>query len=245
MKDQELQQILHEIAMEAVPINSDVWPMLRESLIHQPHWSKQARRIPASRLGWLVFALVVLFLFSVTAYASGPWFSRLFAKDERIKSIDLSLSQSLNLSQTIEDVTVTLEWAYADTDWVLVGYKINNSDGKRFDPYHEVLTDKAGIRLPWQGTYGVTGQSDSLQVSLPVGEGTYVAIFDNQSTSPVLDVRFRVYAQELGVPSAQTVPTIGANTATEVVLTPMPVGRTIGPFEFGFTLSVTTSNQHR
>jgi len=242
MKDQELRQILQEIATEAVPANSDVWPKLQESLINQPHRAKQARLIPASRLGWLGFALVILFVFSVTAYASGPWFSRLFAKDERLKGIDLSLIQSLNLSQTIEDVTVTVEWAYADADWVLVGYNIKNSDGKRFDPYHEVLTDKAGVPLPWQGTYGVTGQSDILQITLPVGEGTYVAIFDNLSKSSVLEVQFEVHAQEFGVPSAQASSTIGGTTETEVVLTPMPVGRIIGPFEFGFTLLVTSSN---
>lgn len=244
MKEQELQQILHEIAMQAVPSNRDVWPMLRERLIAQPHRRQRVRLLPATRLGWLGFVLAVLFVFSITAYAAGPWLNRLFEKDERLQHIDLSLSQPLNLSQTIENITVTVEWAYADADSVLVGFTIRTSDGKRFDPYHETLTDKAGITLPWQGTYGVTGQSDILEVTLPAGEGTYVAIFDNTSASRVLDVQFEVRAQELVLPSIHTAPTV-ETTETAVVLTPVPVGRIIGPFTFDFNVNVVSSNQSR
>ncbi|MEM3460108.1 MAG: DUF4179 domain-containing protein [Candidatus Micrarchaeaceae archaeon] len=244
MKKQELRQILHEIAMQAVPSNRDVWPTLRERLTAQLHPRQRVRLLPATRLGWLGFALAVLFVFSITAYAAGPWLNRLFERDERLQHIDLSLSQPLNLSQTIENITVTVEWAYADTDWVLVGYTIRTSDGKRFDPYHETLTDKANITLPWQGTYGVTGQSDTLQVTLPAGEGTYVAIFDNISVSRVLDVQFEVRAQELVLPSIQAAPTVEA-TETAVVLTPVPAGRIIGPFTFDFSVNVISSNQSR
>lgn len=245
MKKQELRQILHEIAMRAVPSNRDMWPMLRERLIAQPHRAQRARLLPATRLGWLGFTLAVLFVFSITAYTAAPWLNRLFERDERLQHIDLSLRQPLNLSQTIEDVIVTVEWAYADADWVLVGYAIRTSDGKRFDPYHEILTDKAGIKLPWQGTYGVTGQSDVLQVTLPAGEGTYVAIFDNLSASRMLGVQFEVHAQELMLPSAQAVPPTVETTETAVALTPMPVGRIIGPFTFDFSVPVVSSNQRR
>lgn len=245
MKKQELRQILHEIAIKAVPSDRDVWPMLKERLTAQSHRRQRVQLLPATRLGWLGFALAVLFVFSVTAYAAGPWLSRLFERDERLQHIDLSLSQPLNLSQTIEHVTVTVEWAYADTERVLVGYTIRTSDGKRFDPYHEILMDKAGITFPWQGAYGVTGQSDILQVTLPAGEGTYVAIFDNISASRVLDVQFEVRAQELVLPSTQAVPPTVEITERGVVLTPIPVGRIIGPFTFDFNITVVSSNQPR
>lgn len=244
MKKQELRQILHEIAMQAVPSNRDVWPMLRERLIAQTHRRQQVRLLPATRLGWLGFVLAVLFVFSITAYAAGPWLNRLFERDERLQHIDLSLSQPLNLSQKIENITVTVEWAYADADLVLVGFDIRTSDGKRFDPYHETLTEETGITLPWQGTYGVTGQSDILQVTLPQGEGTYVAIFDNTSASRVLDVQFEVHAQELVLLSMQAAPTV-ETTETVVVLTPAPVGRIIGPFTFDLSVNVVSSNQSR
>ncbi len=245
MENRELRQILHQIAVQAVPSNCDVWPVLRERLLAQPHCKSRVRLLPVTRLAWLGFALVVLFVFGTTAYAARLWFQRLFEKDERLQHIDLSLRQSLNLSQTVEDVTVAVEWTYADADWVLVGYTIRTSDGKRFDPYHETLTEKAGIALPWQGTYGVTGQSDVLKVTLPAGEGDYVAIFDNVSASQLLDVRFEVYAQEIVLPSTQTVQPAVETTQTAVTLAPTPVGRTVGPFTFDFHIPATSSSQHR
>ena len=245
MKKQELRQILHQIAMQAVPSNRDVWPTLRERLITQPHPRQRVWLLPATRLGWLSFALAVLFVFSITAYAARPWLNRLFERDERLQHIDLSLSQPLNLSKTIENITIIVEWAYADTDLVLVGYTIRTSDGKRFDPYHETLTDKAGITLPWQGSYGVTGQSDILQVTLPAGEGAYVAIFDNISAFQVLDVQFEVGVQELVLPSMQATPTVEATETAVALITPVTVGRIIGPFTFDFSINVVSSNQSR
>jgi hypothetical protein len=245
MKKQELRQVLHQLADQAVPSNYDMWPMLREQLAVQSHRSMRKRLTPATRLGWLAYALVVFLFISITAYATGPWISRLFERDERFQDIDLSLRQPLDLSQTIENVTITVEWAYADTDWMLVGYTICTSDGKRFDPYNEILTEKAGITLPWQGAYGVTGQSDMLQVTLPAGEGTYVAIFENISASRTLEVHFEVHAQELILPSQEASPPEEDNSETTVLLNPVPVGSIVGPFTFDFTAPVISSNQSR
>ncbi len=242
MMKQELRQILHEIAMEAVPSNRDVWPVLRERLTAQPHRRQGLRLLPATRFGWLGFALVILFIFSITAYAAGPWLNRLFERDERLRHIDLSLSQPLNLSQTIEPLTVTVEWVYADSNWVLVGYTVRASDGKRFEPYHEILRDKAGMMFPWQGTYGVTDQSDILQVKLPAGEVTNVAIFENISAASVLDVQFEVGAREFMLsPSDSAQPVESRENA--VVLTPVPVGKTLGPFTFDLNVTVVSEKK--
>jgi hypothetical protein len=245
MKKQKLRQVLEQLANQAVPSDRDMWPMLREQLAVQSQRTMRKRLIPATRLGWLSFVLVAVLFLSITAYAAGPWISRLFESDERFQDIDLSLRQSLNLSQTIENVTITVEWAYADTDWVLVGYTIRNSDGKRFDPYNETLTEKAGITLPWQGAYGVTGQSDMLQVTLPAGEGTYVGIFENISESSSLEAHFEVHAQELILPSQEATPPTVDNTEATELLTPAPAGRIIGPFTFDFFVPEISSNQSR
>lgn len=251
MNKQKFQQVLDELAAQAVPSNLNLWPAIRERLALRPHRTLRAQLIPATRLGWLGFALAVLFIFSITAYAAGPVLSRLFQRDKRLKHVDLSLRQPLNLSQTIENVTVTVEWAYADADHVLVGYTIHTSDGRRFDPYHETLTDTTGVTFPWQGGYGVTGQSDILHVTLPAGEGTFVGIFDNISASHTLNVHFTVYAQELVLPSTQAVsPTPATETTTEsgvvqTQLEPMPAGALIGPFTFDFDIPVVSSSQSR
>ncbi len=246
MNRQELRKALNEIAMQAVPSNRNVWPTLRERLTAQPHCGVSIGLLQPNRLGWLGFFLVILFVFSITAYAAAPWISRLLERDERLESIDLSLSQAVNQSQTIADVTVMVEWVYADSDWVLVGYTMRSTDGKRFDPYHEMLMDKTGDTFPWEGTYGVTGQSDVLQINLPAGEGTYVAIFKNRSASGWLDLQdlqFEVSAQEIVLDTAQVSPT-AVTTEPEVDLTPLREGLIIGPFTFNFSVTVSEEKSH-
>jgi hypothetical protein len=163
------------------------------------------------------------------------------------------LSQPLDLSQTIENVTVTVQWAYADAEWVLIGYTIRSSDGRRFDPYEETLTEATSITFQWEGGYGFTGDSDILQATLPPGEGTFVGVFDNipslSTVSRTLNAHFTVYAQELVLPSTQAVPTtIEATTETgvaQVQVQPISGGTIIGPFTFDFNIPVVSSDQSR
>lgn len=253
MNKQQFQQTLHELATQAVPSNLDVWSALRERISLRSHRTLRARLIPATRLGWLGLALAAVFIFSITAYATGPVISRLLQKDERLNHVDLSLSQPLDLSQTIENVTATVKWAYADSEWVLIGYTIRSSDGRRFDPYDATLTEATGITFQGQGGYGFTGHSDILQATLPPGEGTFVDIFDSitglSTDSHTLNVHFTVYAQELILPSTQAIPpTTEATTETgvaQVQLQPMSGGTVIGPFTFDFNIPVVSSDQTR
>lgn len=244
MNKKQFQKALHELAAEAVSSDLDLWPTIRERLARRSHSTLKRRLIPSTRLGWLGFTLAVLFVFSITAYAAGPLISRLLHEDERLKHVDLALRQPLDMSQTIENVTITVHWAYADPDYVLLGYTIQSSDGKRFDPDGEHLKDAAGIAFPWQGGYGVSGQSDILQVALPPGEGTFVSIFDNVSALNALDVTFTVYTQELVFSSIPISSTSEAGD-DQVHLEPMPAGITIGPFVFEFNISVISSDHSR
>lgn len=250
MNKQQFQQVLHELAAQAVPSNRDLWPVIRERLAPRSHRTLQLRILPATRLGWLSLTLVALFVFSTTAYAVAPVISRLLNKDERLKTIDLArFSQPLDLSQTIENVTVTVQWAYADADWVLIGYAIHSSDGRRFDPYGETLTDATGIPFQWQGGYGFTGHSDVLQATLPPGEGTFVGIFDNISGLSImprtLDLHFTVYAQELVLPATQDIPSTTEAEVAQVQLEPISGGTIVGPFTFDFNIPVVSSDQSR
>jgi hypothetical protein len=253
MNKQQFQQMLHELATQTGPSNLDLWPVIQARLILRSPRTQRTQFIPATHWGWLGFALAALFIFSITAYAATPVINRLLQMDERLKHADPArLGQPLDLSETINSVTITMQWAYADVDRVLVGYTIHNSDGRRFDPYHETLTDASGITFQWQGGYGVTGQSEILQVTLPPGEGTFIGIFDNipdlSTAFGVLNVRFTVYAQELNLPSTEAIlPTIETTEAGVVVaqVQPMPAGAIIGPFSFEFTIPVVSSSQSR
>jgi len=251
MNKQQLQQTFHDLAARAVPANLDLWPAIRERVALRSHRTLRARLIPATRLGWLGLALASLFIISITAYATGPLVSRLLQRDERLKHVDLGLSQPLDLSQTIENVTVTVQWAYADAEWVLIGYTIRSSDGRRFDPYEATLTEATGITFQWQGGYGFTGHSDILQATLPPGEGTFVGVFNNipslSTVSRTLNAHFTVFAQELVLPSTQAIPTTTEATietgVAQVLLQPISGGTIIGPFTFDFNITVVSSDQ--
>lgn len=247
MNKQQFQQTLHELAAQAVPSNLDLWPVIRARVAHKSHRTLWMRMLPATRLGWASLALVASFVFGVTAYAAAPVISRLLQMDEQLKYADpASLGQPFDLSQTIDNVTVTMQWAYADADRVLIGCTIRSSDGRRFDPYVEMLTDATGAVFQWQGGYGVVGQSDILKVTLPPGEGSFIWVFDNtvkSSTAPqTLNLRFTVHVQEL-VMSATPVTT--SLDSGSVFLQPVPIGAVIGPFTFDFSIPVISSSQSR
>lgn len=251
MNKQQFQETVHELAAQAVPANLDLWAAIRERVALRSHRTLRARLIPATRLGWLGLALASLFIFSITAYATGPVISRLLQGDERLKHVDLSSSQPLDLSQTIDNVTLTMQWAYADANYVLIGYTIRSSDGRRFDPFDDALTSSTGIPFQWQGRYGITGHSYILQVTLPPGEGTFVDIYnsiaDLLTESNTLSVHFTVYASELVLsPTQDFTLTTEATTKTgvaQVQLEPTSGGVIIGPFTFDFTIPVISSNQ--
>lgn len=239
MDKQLVQQVLCEFAEQAVPSEVDLWPTIRERLVPRLHRAPWMRLVPATGLGRLGLALASLLVFSLAAYAAGPAINRLLQKDERLEHLDLGLSQSLDLSQTIEDVTVAVQWAYADADRVLIGFAIRSSDGKRFEAGDMTLTEATGVTFPWQGTYGAE-------------DGTLVGIFDNgvglSTVSRTLDVHFTVYAAELVLPSQATLPTIESTTeagAAQVQLQPMPVGAVVGPFTFDFSIPMASADSSR
>jgi hypothetical protein len=239
MDKKQFQQTLHELAAQAVPSNLDLWPVIRARVAHKSHRTLWMRMLPATLLGWASLALVALFVFGVTAYAAAPVISRLLQMDERLKYVDpATLGQSLDLSQTNDNVTVTMQWAYADADRVLIGYTIHSSDGRRFDPYVEMLTDATGAVFQWQGGYGA-------------GEGSYMWIFDNtvkSSTAPqTLNLRFIVHVQELVMSATPVTPSLDSPSldSGSVFLQPVPIGEVIGPFTFDFSIPVISSSQSR
>jgi hypothetical protein len=150
----------------------------------------------------------------------------------------------------VDGVTVTLEWAYADANRVVVGFTVVGPDGQRYDSRCVTLTDAAGIIFPGSMGMGVTGQSDILQVSLPPGEGAYVYSFDAsavESAPKKLDMRLMVEAEEFvlfpaGPDPLPTPDDPPVETPNSMVVEVQPVyqeGAIVGPFTFDFSVSFT------
>jgi len=128
----------------------------------QPRQSTLARRF--NPLGWLprrlgvlplVRALLVLVALPVGAYQAIPMIERVLNTDSGMRHVVANkLGQTLNLSQTIAGCTVTLQWAYADANRVVVAYAIRQPDGQPLQRRilsNSSLSDVAGHTLTFLG----------------------------------------------------------------------------------------------
>jgi hypothetical protein len=217
-------------------LNHDVWPGLRDKLASQKRHRTRSWFLPSSRLGRLAFALSIILLISITAYASEPGIFGLLGRDNRFKDVDLSVRHPLNLSNTIDGVTIRLDWVYTDNDWVLIGYNLRSSDGLRYQPIDRKLAVEDGFILPWQGSYSFLSQYDYHDGASSAGESSHLGIFENLSVSRTLEVYFEVEAQSLPDTYSEEAPSDTQTGGKTVILTPMQPGRIVGPFIFEFTI---------
>jgi hypothetical protein len=236
MKKHELNKIIQEIADQSIPLNHDVWPGLRDKLASQKSHRTRIWFFPSSRLGRLAFALSIILLISITVYASEPGIFGMLGRDSRFKNVDLSVRHPLNLSKTIDDVTITLDWVYADKDWVLIGYKLRSSDGLRYEPIDRMLTVDDGVILPWQDSYSFLSQYDYQEGATTSGESSHVGIFENLSVSMALATYFEVEAQSFPNTFSEVAPSEKQNDGKTVILTPIQPGRIVGPYRFEFLI---------
>ena len=114
LKKERLSPILYEIAAEGVPNSRDLWPSIRAHLKPNRRRVRLAALRPATRLGWAVLALATILTVSTVAYAVVPVVSRLFQQEVGLRDVEQAgLSQTIDRSQTIDGITVTLEQGYA------------------------------------------------------------------------------------------------------------------------------------
>lgn len=255
MNTQQLRRALHELEAERVPADLDLWPRVRARLASQPGRVRRGRWLPVTRLGWVAIGLAALLAVGATARvaATAPVIGRLlhlFEPEVAHQGDPASLGQALNLSQTIGNVTVAVEWAYADAQRIRVGYTLRSSDGRRFDPRHMTLTGETGAPMLFTMGYGVTGESERLDAALPPGEGSYVSVFANeaQGTAPgeLLKLRLEMEVEELILPTPAPAlagdPSASPAEPMSVLLDPLPAGERLGPFTFEFSIPVAASS---
>lgn len=252
MKENNLKQILNDIGEQAIPDSIDLWSRLEVKLATQTqsHNSRISFK-PKSRLGWVMLFVTVLLLFGGTLYATNSNVRNFIHLDPGLESVDLAeLGHPLNLSQTIEDTTVILEWAYADANRIALAFSIENNEGQRFDPNSNKLTDTDGTIYRGAGGFGLTGASDELRIDLPPGEGLYLYNFDGSQVTndpATLNLRFEVVLEEFSLPlmvetpSATVIPNKDGTTTIVTASSTSPyTGKSIGPFVFNFEIPFNT-----
>lgn len=110
----------------------DLWSGIEENLASTPRRSRKFRFVPRTRMAWAMAALLVL-LFSTGAYAASGLLYDMFRHElpgaqEPIFGDKIGLDQS----QVANGARVSVEWAYADTAYVVVGFNVENlDDGRR------------------------------------------------------------------------------------------------------------------
>ena len=243
MDKQQIKHDLEALAKAGVPDGVDVWSGVRARVARSGHavsgHINVGRRLRRGGLGWAALVLAGLLALGATAYAASPVISKLLAMDDQLKTVDAErLGKTLDLSQTLGDVSATVQWAYADGKRVLVGYTLKTADGRRFDPAGATLTDSSGAVLHTHGGYGVVGHSDILDVTLPPGEIATIAVFESPAGAAqagMLKLHLSLSAAEYAPPSDATPVVVNGNSAQAQ---PAVLLANAGPFEFDFEVPV-------
>jgi hypothetical protein len=146
-------------------------------------WGISVRR---SRLAWILIPLAVLLLAGI-AYASSSVIRQLFSRFGPWVE-NAGLSQEMNLSQTIDGVTVRVERAYADSNAAVVGYTVSGPPitaagvGQRYFSKTGALSLSTGMSLKSSGASGtVPGSQDVLGDWRPTDRLAVLAMFDTSS----------------------------------------------------------------
>ena len=180
MKEQQMTRILQEIADQKVPTSLDLWPAIRARVQPRQRSSRRVQWMPATRLSWAALILGALLLFGGITYALNPALSQVFrAFFPGWRHIEEThLAQEVNLSQTLDGVTVTLERVYADANQIVIGYTVKGLADQNLEVSRMSLTDEQGRAFSEMTGAGAAGTSELLGVQLPPGEAAYVTAFD-------------------------------------------------------------------
>lgn len=245
MKEQRIAQTLQRIAENEVPATLDLWPAIQARVQPRRASSQRAHWMPVTRLGWAALILGATLLFGSITYALSSVISQVFSMLPGWQHIEEAhLAQELNLSQTLDGITVTLERAYADANEIVIGYTVKDLTDQKLHVSQINLTDGQGTVFSEMAGAGVSGASDLLGVQLPPGEGVYVTAFDAsaiEGTPASLQLHLTLYLAKL-VPADQaptsTIPPTEPAGSTAIVAPVMTMREEIvsGPLTFDFSV---------
>lgn len=214
--EKELREYLLAEVKEVEPAHG-WWGNVISRLGTQKQRSRWFRFMPKTRLAWALLPLILLFI-GGTVYGASSLIGELFQKYATDVE-EAGLAQELDLNQTINGVTVSLERAYADANVVLVGFTVSGPKDRYYVEVGELSTTD-GQSLPGMlGLSTVPGSDIILGSWSPSERVAMMSSFDASSlagVSPEVSLRFETYVSDSGVPRG--------NQAS------------VGPFSFDFNL---------
>lgn len=217
-----MERALRGCAERGVPETVDLWPGIGERVVVRP---RRVRLVPRTRVGW-VFAVLLVLAFGTVAYAASGVAYDLF-RQALPGGEGPVLGEEVGQSRTLDGAKVTLEWAYADTDFVVIGYSVEDLEEDRrnagnpasLEPVwvskededvpsaperRSELTDESGGDFDSiDGTAMVAGPGSSpLEIRAPKAHSAVFEAPEGFETSRAHDFRLNVFLEELPVPSS-------------------------------------------
>ncbi len=190
-----LGEALEVVAARAIPEGTDLWPALAARLAGRRPRVGFRPGLPQTRLGWVVLALIMLAVLGATAYAANS--SSVLRGLFWPRAGKAGGATELNLSQTVDGVTVNLELAYADTNEVLLGLSVSGPEQDRYwFSGQGGLWTKAGVRLWGVSGIGMGREGDTLGEWRQSERLAEVQSFDGspiEGAPPQLELHFETY----------------------------------------------------
>jgi hypothetical protein len=179
-KDRLEQELRNHFSVEVgeVEPSRGWWNNAISQVITKRNRSRWFGLVPKTRLAWAFLPLIVLLL-GGAVYGTSSLLSELFQKHAP-QIEEAGLAQELDLSQTINGITVSLERAYADSNVVLLGFTVSGPDA-RYQPEVGELFTADGQNLP--GMIGVGTGSKTIMGNL--NSSAMIYTFDTSSLKDV------------------------------------------------------------
>lgn len=176
--EQKLQDYFR-IEVQNIEPRREWWDNAIARLGEQEHRSHRSGLIPKIRLAWVLLPLILL-LIGGTVYGANSLIKELFQRfATHIEQA--GLAQELDLSQTVDGITVKLERAYADANVVLVGFTVSGPKTRYYSAFGELSTSD-GQDIAGMIGMGIVPGSDAILGSWLESERlATIAVFDASS----------------------------------------------------------------
>jgi hypothetical protein len=217
MNEEKLEQELRDCFQsqtETIEPTLNWWDKTISNVIGQ---NKQPRRFgftPRRRLAWALIPLVGL-LIGGTVYAASPAMhdvlGRFFGHIE-----NSGLAQDMDLSQTINGVTVRLERAYADSNVVLLGCTVSGP-GDNYNLPDLRLSTTDGQNLPFNYAVGISRVKEIMGNWDPSERSVVLGVFDASvisGTTGSINLKLTLPVQQMTYLTT-TLPSQSAVTGTD------------------------------
>jgi hypothetical protein len=157
-QEQHLQRALRSCAEQAIPETLDLWPRIRAQAAAQPSIQRANGR--ALRLQRVPIALLLILLLSGIGCATSVVIRKAFFEDDRgLSDIEhAGLVHDVNQSETIDDVTVTVQRVYLDARRLAIGLTVHGAEDKQYFIGSRGSPQLNGI--PMRGSITISGSGD-------------------------------------------------------------------------------------